>query len=343
MITSKSYFNPNGCNILDEKIWEPENTTTGFVDFNRDGSRSSFATKIYKKQMIPLTWFVDEVNTSSEKKSYSILSDNEKEIYKHIFSGLSFLDSAQEEHILDFRRMANSRIVKSVLTRQAWEEVNHQESYATLLDAVGNSTEVFDMYKNNDILMTKNQRVAEMFSRHINGRDAKSMAMSSLASINLEGLFFLTSFAQIFSIGDKVPGARDTLSFIAKDEILSHLPVFANIFKSITRENKLNIAGFQDEVYRFMEEAIDIETEYSGRLIREYPTLGITQDKMIDTVNNYANNRLVAMGMEKIFPESPTTNMQKLVTKHLEVNNVKSNFFESNNKGYSKGSIDMDF
>jgi ribonucleoside-diphosphate reductase beta chain len=59
------------------------------------------------------------------------------------------------------------------------------------------------------------------------------------------------------------------------------------------------------------------------------------------TVHNYANDRLKKIGLDPIFPDTPTTYLEKLVTKHLQMNEVKSNFFESNVSNYAKSSIDL--
>ncbi|MCK4442834.1 MAG: ribonucleoside-diphosphate reductase, partial [Sulfurovaceae bacterium] len=70
--------------------------------------------------------------------------------------------------------------------------------------------------------------------------------------------------------------------------------------------------------------------------------MGVTPELMERTVHNYANDRLNKIGLEPIFTQSDTTYLQKLVTKHLNMNEVKSNFFESNVSNYAKSSINLD-
>jgi ribonucleoside-diphosphate reductase beta chain len=70
--------------------------------------------------------------------------------------------------------------------------------------------------------------------------------------------------------------------------------------------------------------------------------MGITPELMERTVHNYANDRLKKIGLDPIFGHTDTTYLQKLVTKHLNMNEVKSNFFESNVANYAKSSIDLD-
>ncbi|MEA3456686.1 MAG: ribonucleotide-diphosphate reductase subunit beta [Campylobacterota bacterium] len=335
-MNSKNYYNPNGEDILDEKIYG--GSPTGFVDFNR--SKYQWDSNIYDL-MNANTWFPSEVNTSTEKKHFDQLTDNEQSIYKMTFAQLSFNDSAQEEYLSDFRRLTNNRLIKSVLSLQIMQEVNHSKSYAVLLDACGNSDEVFNLYKYDNALNTKNQKIAEQFASYIDGGSVDKMLLSAMASVNLEGIYFLLGFSYIYLLGDKVPGARDMIKFIARDELNTHLPLFANIFKTIQKENKIQTSTV-DSAYEMIQDAVNIELEYGKYLLHTYPIMGTTEELMERTVHNYANERLKKIGLDPIFTESPTTYLQKLVTKHLGMNEVKSNFFESNVSNYAKSSINLD-
>jgi len=335
-LKSTHYYNPNGEEILDEKIFG--GNPTGFVDFNR--SKYKWDSKIYDL-MNANTWFPSEVNTANEKKNFSYLTENEQAIYKLTFAQLSFNDSAQEEYLSDFRRLANNRLVKSVLSLQIMQEVNHSKSYAVLLDACGNSEEVFNLYKHDNALNRKNSQIAQQFASYIGGTTSDEMLLSAMASINLEGIYFLLGFSYIYTLGDKVPGARDMIKFIARDELNTHLPLFANIFKTIKKENNIGTKVI-DKSYSMIEDAVKIELEYGKYLLENYPIMGLTAELMENTVHNYANDRLKRIGLEEIFPQNPTTYLQKLVTKHQEMNDIKSNFFEGNVTNYAKDSLNFD-
>ena len=335
-MNAKHYYNPNGEELLDEKIYG--GSPTGFVDFNR--SKYKWDSQIYDL-MNADTWFPSEVNTSAEKKSFDSLTDNEQSIYKMTFAQLSFNDSAQEEYLSDFRQLANNRLLKSVITLQMMQEVNHSKSYAVLLDACGNSDEVFNLYKHDDALNQKNQRIAEQFARHIEGGSVDKMIASAMASVNLEGIYFLLGFSYIYVLGDKVPGARDMIKFIARDELNTHLPLFTNIFKTIRKENSIDTSTI-DMMYKMTQDAVEIELDYGKYLLDRFPIMGITAELMEQTVHNYANDRLKKIGLDPIFAKTPNTYLQQLVTKHLNMNDVKSNFFESNVSNYAKSSINLD-
>ena len=329
------YYNPNGSSILDERIHG--SSPTGFIDFNRP--RYKWASSIYTK-MEANTWFPEEVNTNDEKKNFDALSENEQWVYKLTFGQLSFNDSIQSIYLVDLTQKTTNKIVQSALIRQSLDEVRHSKSYAVLLDAAGNSNEVFDLYKTNEALALKNHRIAEQFARNINGDRAEDLLLSALASVNLEGIYFLTGFGFIFTLGDKVPGARDMITFINRDE-QTHLALFANIFKTIRRENNFG-ANIVDKAYKMVEEAVDIELEYGKHIADNYPILGLSWEEIERTVKNYADDRLKKIGMTPIYNTGEKTRLQKLVDQYSGLNETRSNFFESTVKNYAKATIDMD-
>lgn len=329
-IDRNDYFNPDGDDINNEKLFGSK--PTGFLDFNRP--RYSWSKKIYDL-MENNSWFPTEVNTATEQKDFALLSPNEQEIYKYTFAQLSFNDSAQANYLLDFNRLATNQVVRAALTLQAMQEANHSKSYAVLLDAAGNSDEVFNLYKHDDALREKNERIADQFAHYINGNTANDMLLSAMASVNLEGIYFLTGFAFIFVLGDKVPGARDMIAFISRDEIGTHLPIFANIYKVLTKENQIS-SKVHDRAIEMIEEAVDIELTYGKYLADRFPILGITYPMIERTVKNYANERLRAIGLPALYPVTDKTNLQKLVDKHTSFNTTKTNFFEGNVRNYTK-------
>ena len=336
IITSTDYFNPNGEGLQDEKLIS--GTPTGFIDMNH--VRYGWSKNIYDLIMAN-TWFPSEVDTTNELKNFKALTQDEKDVYQKTFAQLAFNDVAQEEYLLDFRRLANNRMVKSVLTMQASQEVNHTSSYAVLLDAAGNSDEVFSLYKTDTALARKNDRISEQFAQNINGSGASDMLLSAMASVNLEGIYFLSGFGYIYTLGDKVGGARDMIQFIARDELNTHLPLFANIFKTIRAENNIDTKVI-DRVHVMISDAVEIELEYAHDILEGRSIAGLSKDIITDTVHNFANERLRTIGLSPIFPSTEKTTLQKLVAQNNKLNSIKTNFFEGNVANYSKGTLDID-
>jgi len=333
VITAEHYFNPNGEDTKDIISGNP----TGFVDFN--DTTLPWVSKSYDL-MTSLFWFPSEIDCSNEKKSFSALTENEQAVYKLVFANLSFLDSAQEQHLIDFRQNVSHKQLQSSLTVQAYTESLHSKSYSVVLAEIGNHEEVFSMYKTEAVLMDRNSRVAELFAKHINGTQADSMLGSAMASVLLEGLLFMTSFSYVYTLGEKMQGSSSIVAFINKDEY-SHQVLFQNIFKNLMAQNKPSIKTL-NEINKMMAEAVSIETDFAKHVTENYPIMGINFKELRDTINNYANDRLIAIGLNRIFPSKSETRLQKLVKKFSVTNETKSNFFESSNKNYAKNTIGFD-
>ena len=217
----------------------------------------------------------------------------------------------------------------------------NSESYAVVLSEIGNSEEVFNMYRTEDILLDRNEKVAAMFARYINGTETQEMIGSAMASIMLEGVLFLTSFSYVFVLGEKMQGSSSMVQIISRDEISAHAPIFANIFKNLVAQNKPTKEAI-DAAISIVHEAVQIEKDFASYICKNYPILGIREDLLHSTIENFANDRLRVLKLPLIFPERPKTSLEKLVDKFAKVNDSKSNFFESSVKTYSKGSITLD-
>jgi len=331
---STRYFNPTG---QDDSLLV--GNPTGITDFN--SPTLQFSNDGYKL-IQSITWFVSEVSLNDEAKSFKLITDSEREVFKLVFANLNFLDSSQADHIIDFRSNLSHKITKAALTLQAMQEDLHCEAYAAVLTELGNSDEVMNMYKTEPILMERNTRVAELFSRHINGRSSDTMLGSAMANIMLEGVLFLTSFGYVFNMGNAMKGTAQMVGFIARDEVIAHTALFASIFKTLRKQNKVSHKAIED-CYKMMDDAVQIELDFAKYVTDKYIIQGMSFDLLRDTVYNFANDRLTAIGLDKIYPERPTTRLQKLVHQYsTEVNSIKSNFFESKPRNYSKDTLDLD-
>jgi len=119
--------------------------------------------------------------------------------------------------------------------------------------------------------------------------------------------------------------------------------LFANIFKTIRRENKIDTKVI-DNVYKMIDEAVNIELEFAKQLIKDYPVMGMT-DQMLDmTVKNYANERMTAIGLDNIYKKNDKTFLQKLVDRNVNFSNVERGSFDTTNTNYEMGNnLEFDF
>jgi ribonucleoside-diphosphate reductase beta chain len=234
-MNKKKLWNPQGCDALKESLIN--GNPTGMLNFNR--SKHKWADSLFK-QMLENTWFPEEVDTSDEGKCYKLLEPKEQKMYNLAFAQLSFNDSLQAENLVDnINGYITNKIINACLTRQAFEEVLHSKSYAVLLsDAVGNSDEVFELYRNDLTLNAKNTVIAEQYSNLTDGEVTREkLFYAMVANQILEGIYFLSGFACIYSLSDRMRGSADMVAFIHRDEE-THLALFQNMIRTFVKENE---------------------------------------------------------------------------------------------------------
>ena len=88
-----------------------------------------------------------------------------------------------------------------------------------------------------------------------------------------------------------------------------------------------------------LEEAVEIELEYANQLVTDYPVMGLSKPILENTVKNYANERLRAIGLTPIYDKKHDTFLQKLVRRNINLINVDRGTFDTTEVNYQKGSV----
>lgn len=339
MIEKKQLWCPSGVDALDETLIG--SNPTGMLNFNK--SRYSWADKLFK-QMSDNTWFPEEVNTGNEGKAYATLTPEEKHMYDLVFAQLSFNDSLQAENLMDnLNGYITNKVVNACLCRQAYEEVLHSKSYAVLLaDAVENSDEIFEYYRTDLTLTAKNNIIAENYKKLTEGEVTKEkLFYAMVANQLLEGVYFLSGFASIYHLSDKMRGSADMVAFIHRDEE-THLALFQNMIKTFIRENPDEpYFLYRNTVNKMFDDAYKLEVSWM-----KYASGGIFSDELIEqTVAYFCKKRARAIGMydevEDRFSHGRKTVLVNKLESFGSFNETKSNFFEGTVKNYSKGSLEF--
>ncbi len=118
-----------------------------------------------------------------------------------------------------------------------------------------------------------------------------------------------------------------------------HLVLFQNMIKSTKRERpELFTKELLDEVYNMFREAVELESSW-GKYITNGQILGLTDNIIEQYIQYLADERLKAVGMEKLYNVAHPI---KWVDNFSSFNDQKTNFFEGNVTNYSKGSLDLD-
>lgn len=341
----KLLWNPKGDDSLSESI--VGGNPSGLLNFNK--TRYQWATSIYKV-MRDSFWTPESVNTANEGKNYQSLSDRQKFRYDRVFARLSFLDSMVADSLMDnLNGYISNKIVNACLIEQAAQEVLHSKSYAVLLaDAVEDSDEVFELYKNDLTLNAINTEIFTTFNSINEGEVTREKIFYALvANQLLEGIYFQTGFASIYLMGDIMTASASMIAEIHKDEN-NHIALFENIIREFVKENQdMSWFMIRPKVNKMFDDAYRIESSWMHYIFGDEFSEEITNS----TVAYFCKLRARKIGMydeeEDRFGHGRETAIVKMLNNRKSGNDTKTNFFESKVTNYSKQELtfddDMDF
>lgn len=334
----KLIYNPSSLENLNERRTFGGNPD-GMINFTR--AKYEWALKLWDT-MEANTWFPKEVQMTADAKDYKYLTPSEKRMYDLVLSQLIFMDSLQTNNLMDnINPYITAPEINACLSRQSYEEANHSKSYAVMVESISDNTnEIYDMWKNDEVLREKNNFIADVYKNLSGEIDDKKIVLAMFANQILEGIYFYAGFAAMYALGKsgKMLGSSQMIRFIQRDEV-THLLLFQNLILSTKKERpELFTATLEMEVKEMFRKAVELESNW-GAYITQGQILGFT-DKIISQYIQYiADKRLEAVGY------SPIYNVKHpipWVDGYASFNDQRTNFFEGNVVNYSKGSIDFD-
>ncbi|MDD5358711.1 MAG: ribonucleotide-diphosphate reductase subunit beta [Sulfurovaceae bacterium] len=334
----KKIYNPNSDEqTRDRKIFG--GNPTGIFELN--DIKYQWAYNLWEV-MLNNTWFPKEVDMTRDVSDYKQLTDAEKTAYDKVLAQLIFMDSLQTNNLIDnVNPFITSPEINLILVRQAFEEALHSQSYAVMVDSIStNSAEIYELWRRDMMLKSKNDAIAAVYDELSENPTDENIVKAMFANQILEGIYFYSGFTYIYTLArsGKMLGSADMIRFIQRDEV-THLVLFQNMINSTKKERpELFTKELLDEVYEMFRSAVKLESDW-GKYITGGQILGLTNDIIEQYIKYLADERLKAVGMEKLYNvEHPI----KWVDQFSKFNDQKANFFESKNTNYSLGSLDLD-
>jgi len=334
-----------------KKIYNPESTETtnerrvfggnptGIFELN--DIKYQWAYNLWE-MMLNNTWFPKEVDMTKDVIDYKRLTEAEKTAYDKVLAQLIFMDSLQTNNIIDnINPFITAPEINLILVRQAFEEALHSQSYAVMVDSISTNTdEIYELWRRDMMLKSKNDAIAKVYEDLAEDPSDHNIVKAMFANQILEGIYFYSGFTYMYTLAraDKMLGSAQMIRFIQRDEV-THLLIFQNMINTTKRERpELFTKQLIDEVYAMFEAAVKLESDW-GAYITQGQILGLTDEIIEQYIKYLADQRLKAVGLEKLYNvEHPI----KWVDNFSKFNDQKTNFFEGNVTNYSKGSLDLD-
>ena len=323
--------------------------TNGILNTNK--LTYKWAYELYKV-MVSNTWFVEEVDFTQD--NYLTLLPAEKRMYDLIHGQVVFMDSIQPNQVMSFvNGFITDPMIQGVIARLAWEEVNHSVSYSVGIETVTQNTDmIYNLHKTDSILRKKNEFIGGVYEKYgpiaINMEGKYSEQESFDAAIKmlianqcLEGIYFMSNFAAIYTLGraGKIPGTTRNFKFINRDEDC-HTTLISNIFKEIRKENEDKFSKeLIDDCYKMIDDAVNLEIEWA-HYITNNEIFGIDNESFTKYIKWLGNDRLRLLGLSKdyglLYNDCQENNL-KWITSFKKLNDTKSDFFQSDVQNYTMG------
>jgi len=334
----KKIYNPDtNENVRDRKIFGGD--PTGIFELNN--IKFQWAYNLWE-MMLNNTWFPKEVDMTIDARDYKGLTDDEKSSYDKALSQLIFMDSLQTNNIIDnVNPYITSPEINLILVRQSFEEALHSQSYAVMVDSISkNSEEIYDLWRQDMMLKHKNDAIASVYEKLAQEPTERNFVKALFANQVLEGIYFYSGFAYIYTLArsGKMLGSAQMIRFIQRDEV-THLLIYQNMINSLKKDRAdIFDKEFEDEIYNMYKQAVELETNW-GKYITNGQILGLTDNLIEQYIQYLADERLRAVGMEKLYNVS---HPMKWVDDFSKFNDQRTNFFEGTVTNYSKGSLNFD-
>ena len=334
----KKIYNPESTeNVNDRKIFGGE--PTGIFELNN--IKYQWAYSLWEI-MLNNTWFPKEVDMTRDVNDYKNITDDEKAAYDKALSQLIFMDSLQTNNLIDnVNPYVTSPEINLILVRQSFEEALHSQSYAVMVDTIStNSEEIYDLWRTDMMLKSKNDAIFRTYDELSTNPTEHNFVKACFANQILEGICFYSGFAYIYTLArsGKMLGSAQMIRFIQRDEV-THLVLFQNLINTLRKERPdLFTEQLKSEVIAMFKEAVQLESDW-GQYITQGQILGLTDDIIDQYIKYLADERLTAVGFDKLYN---VKNPIKWVDDFAKFNDQKTNFFEGTVTNYSKGSLTFD-
>nr|WP_321431557.1 ribonucleotide-diphosphate reductase subunit beta [uncultured Campylobacter sp.] len=335
----KKIYNPASTESLSERKVFSGNPH-GILNFTK--AKYTWALKLWDL-MEANTWFPKEVDTTDDVRDYAFnLTAHEKRMYDLVWSQLISMDSFQTNNLADnINPYITAPEINAVLTRQAYEEANHSKSYAVMVEAICDNTDlIYEMEKHDEVLRRKNDYISSVYEELAGEVTDEKLLLAMVANQILEGIYFYSGFSAIYALAraGKMLGSAQMIRFIQRDEI-THLLLFQNMINSVKKERpELFTDELCEKIYDMFRKAGELEIEW-GKYITGNQIMGLTDEIITEYIHYLVDNRLTSIGLKKLYDAKHPI---KWVDDFSRFNDQKSNFFESKVTNYSKGSLSFD-
>lgn len=277
-------------------------------------------------------WLPEKIALSNDLPSWNTLTESEKRLVLHVFTGLTQLDTVQGRFgSVSLMKDATTLFEEAIYTNIAFMEQVHAKSYSSIFSTLSNTADINNSFRwsqENPYLRKK----IEIIMKHYNDneRTEESRLRKKVASVFLESFLFYSGFyLPLYLNGQaKLPNTADIIRLIIRDEAIHGYYVgakFQNEFNQMDESEQEEIKLWS---YSLLMELYDNEILYTQDLYDEH---NLTEDVKAFLKYN-ANKALQNLGFDSLFP-SPEVN--PVILNQLSLSSETHDFFSGGGSSYS--------
>lgn len=344
--------------------------------FGENVNVSRYDTQKYKifeqliEKQLSFFWRPEEVDLSQDRKDFLSLPPHEQHIFLSNLKYQTLLDSVQgRSPNVALLPVVSLPELETWIETWAFSETIHSRSYTHIIrNIIPNPGVVFDDIIRNEHITKRAVSVSEHYDRfiescsyyinlgegihRINGQEMtvslhelKKQLYLTIASVNvLEAIRFYVSFGCSFAFAEraKMEGNAKIIKLIARDEAL-HLTGTQHMMQLFAQgkddPEMADIAVMlKGEVEQIFKEAAQQEKEWADYLFKDGSMIGLNRDILSSYIEYITNQRLIAIGMEPLFPTK--SNPLPWINAWLVSDNVQVAPQEAEISSYLVGAID---
>jgi ribonucleoside-diphosphate reductase beta chain len=277
-------------------------------------------------------WLPEKVPVANDIQSWASLTDQEKEVTKKVFTGLTLLDTIQGTvGAMSLMPDARTPHEEAVITNIAFMESVHAKSYSTIFSTLCSTQEIDDAFRwsiENPFLNKKAKIVIDKY-------DGNDPLKRKVASTLLESFLFYSGFywPMYLSSRSKLTNTADMIRLIIRDEAVHGYYIGYKFQLALAEETEARKAELQEYTYDLVMELFDNETKYTAEL---YDEVGLTED-VKKFLHYNANKALMNLGYDALFPKE-VTNVNPAILSALSPNaDENHDFFSGSGSSYVIG------
>ena len=322
-------------NINGESLREELNPYWRAINWNNAEKEDSISYQVYNK-LVANFWISEKFPTSNDIPAWNTLTDDEKLLVLHVFTGLTMLDTIQSRFgaptlLNDSRSLFEEAVYSNII----FMETVHAKSYSNIFSTLASTEQInqsFRWSEENPYLRRKAEIVLGYY------KDSAHLPFPHLrkkvASVFLESFLFYSGFylPLYFNGQAKLTNTADIIKLIIRDEAVHGYYIgtkFQEEFGELSVDEQAEIQGW---AYDLLMELYDNEVLYTQDL---YDGIGLTEDVKIFLRYN-ANKALQNLGFDSLFPYE---DVNPVILNQISGGTDNFDFFSGSGSSYTMATV----